>query len=64
MIMIIDRVGLDKVVEDMCRPRGLMRAQFDRTGGYIVREDDLRRCVNDLYSSMRHNDSKSKTLRS
>lgn len=64
MIMRVERLGLGAVVDQMCRLRGPMHAQHERTGGYIVREDDLRRVVNDLYSSLRHSDSITKTTRS
>lgn len=63
MIMRVKRVGLGAVVDQMCKLRGAMHTQYERTGGYIVREDDLRRVVNDLYSSLRHSDATTKTTR-
>lgn len=53
IVVISDRVGLDKIQLAMCKPHGPMHLQFSRTGGYRVCIDDLRRCTNDFYRRLR-----------
>jgi len=60
--MTADRVGIDQVLEFMCGYGGPMYIQFNRTGGYFVPLDDLRRCVFEFRSKLRHQDTISKTV--
>lgn len=57
-----DKVGIEKVLDSMCGYGGPMQAHFNRTGGYFVPIDDLRRCVYEFRSGLVHQDSQSKTL--
>lgn len=60
--MTADRVGFEQVLDRMCEYGGPMYIQFNRTGGYFVPLDDLRRCVFELRSKLRSQDSFSKTV--
>lgn len=61
--MSAERIGFSRVVEQMCRFSGPMHKQYNKTGGYIVPVDDLRRCVFDFRSAMKKDDYFIKTLR-
>ena len=62
ILMTANKVGIDQVLDDMCKYGGPMYIQFGRTGGYIVPLDDLRRCVFEFRAKMRHQDNISKTV--
>lgn len=60
--MIVERLGIEPVLDAMCKYSGPMHNHYERNGNYIVSLDDLRRCLNDFRSKLMLEDTRSKTL--